>query len=68
MSRFGGGRYYLAEVQGSYDFLSPAWYSIMGHLRMAKLTWDLKRPSLEVYAVDPTTAACVASAQCTVSW
>lgn len=55
--RLGGGRYYLAEVQGSYDFLEPAWYSIMGHLRMVKQTWDRKRPSLEVYAVDPTTAA-----------
>ncbi len=57
LRRLGGGRYYLAEVQGSYDFLAPAWYSIMGHLRMAKLTWDRKRPSLEVYAVDPSTAA-----------
>jgi DNA gyrase inhibitor GyrI len=55
--QLGGGRYYLAEVQGSYDFLSPAWYSIMGHLRMAKLTWDRRRPSLEVYAVDPSAAA-----------
>ena len=57
MRRLGGGRYYLAEVQGSYDFLAPAWYSIMGHLRMAKLNWDRRRPSLEVYAVDPGTAA-----------
>jgi DNA gyrase inhibitor GyrI len=57
MRRLGGGRYYLTEVQGSYDFLEPAWYSIMGHLRMIKRKWDRKRPSLEVYAVDPTIAA-----------
>jgi hypothetical protein len=33
------------------------WYSIIAHLRMVKRKWDRKRPSLEVYAVDPTTAA-----------
>ena len=53
----GGGRYYLAEVQGSYDFLEPAWYSVMAHVRMIKAKWDRGRPSLEVYAVDPETAA-----------
>ncbi|MCF7984347.1 MAG: SRPBCC family protein [Thiohalocapsa sp.] len=54
--RLGGGRYYLTEVQGSYDFLEPVWYSVMAHLRMAKYTWDRKRPSLEVYVRDPSTA------------
>ncbi|MGB5830741.1 MAG: GyrI-like domain-containing protein [Thiohalocapsa sp.] len=57
IKRFGGGRYHLAELQGSYDFLEPTWYSVMGHLRMINRTWDRKRPSLEVYAVDPTIAA-----------
>jgi DNA gyrase inhibitor GyrI len=57
LRRLGGGRYYLTEVQGSYDFLEAVWYSVMAHLRMVKLNWDRKRASLEVYAVDPSTVA-----------
>lgn len=56
LKRFAGGRYFLTEVQGSYDFLGAAWYSIMGHLRMYKLRQDSARPSLEVYVVDPNSA------------
>jgi DNA gyrase inhibitor GyrI len=53
VKRFAGGRCFLTEVQGSYDFLGAAWYSVMGHLRMYRLKQDSARPSLEVYAVDP---------------
>lgn len=56
LKTFSGGRYFLTEVQGSYDFLGAAWYSIMGHLRMYKRKQDSTRPSLEVYAVDPSQA------------
>lgn len=56
IKRLGGGRFYEVEVQGSYDYLELAWYSIMSHLRMVKRRRDSKRAALEVYAVDPTTA------------
>jgi DNA gyrase inhibitor GyrI len=54
MKHFAGGRYFLTEVHGSYDFLGAAWYSVMGHLRMYRLKQDPKRPSLEIYSVDPS--------------
>jgi len=54
LKRFAGGRYFLTEVQGSYDFLGAAWYSVMAHVRMYKLRQDRARPSLEVYIVDPS--------------
>lgn len=48
----GGGHYYEVRLRGSYDFLEPAWYSAMAHVRMLKLKRDGSRPSLEVYAND----------------
>lgn len=54
VKQLGGGRAFVTEVQGSYDYLELAWYSLMAHLRMAKLRWDRARPSLEVYVNDPT--------------
>ncbi len=55
--RLGGGRYFATELQGSYDFLEPVWYSVMAHLRMHKVRQDKSRPSLEVYVNDPTKVA-----------
>lgn len=57
VKRLGGGRYFLTEVQGSYDFLDPAWHSLMSHLRMVRLRQDPNRPSLEVYENDPSRVA-----------
>jgi DNA gyrase inhibitor GyrI len=54
LKRLGGGRYYATELQGSYDFLTPVWYSVMAHLRMHKVRQDRSRPSLEIYINDPS--------------
>jgi DNA gyrase inhibitor GyrI len=57
VKNFAGGRYFLTELRGSYDFLEPAWSSLMAHLRMYRIKQDTGRPSLEVYAEDPRSVA-----------
>jgi DNA gyrase inhibitor GyrI len=57
VKEFAGGRYFLSELRGSYDFLEPAWSCLMAHLRMYRITQDTTRPSLEVYAEDPRSVA-----------
>ncbi|WP_296805395.1 SRPBCC family protein [Thiocapsa sp.] len=53
VKEFDGGRYFLTELRGSYDFLESAWHSLTAHLRMYRIKQDRTRPSLEVYAEDP---------------
>ncbi|RKT44825.1 SRPBCC family protein [Thiocapsa rosea] len=53
VKEFPGGRYFLTELRGSYDFLESTWHSLMAHLRMCRIKQDPSRPSLEVYAEDP---------------
>ena len=57
LKTLGGGRYFKVTLQGSYDFLELAWYAAMSHIRMKKLKFDPKRPSMEVYENDPNTVA-----------
>jgi DNA gyrase inhibitor GyrI len=54
VKQLGGGRYFMTEIQGSYDFMEPAWYSVMTHMRLYRLKKDGSRPSLEVYVTDPS--------------
>ena len=54
LKRLGGGRYYGTELQGSYQFLGPAWSAVMAHLRMVRARRDRSRPSLEIYVKDPS--------------
>ncbi|MCP3867795.1 MAG: GyrI-like domain-containing protein [Gammaproteobacteria bacterium] len=51
--QLGGGRHFKVTVEGSYDFLELAWYSVISHLRMFKIKLDKTRPSIEVYENDP---------------
>ena len=57
LKHFAGGAFEVTEVQGSYDFMELAWHAAMGHLRMAKRTWERTRPMLEIYVTGPDTAA-----------
>ena len=50
---FSGGRYYKMWLRGDYQFLDLAWYKIFSQVRMLKLKFDAKRPSLEIYENDP---------------
>jgi DNA gyrase inhibitor GyrI len=57
VKRLDGGRYFVTELQGSYQFLGPVWSSVMAHLQMHKIRRDRSRPCLEVYVNDPTKVA-----------
>ena len=48
-----GGKYFKVRLSGSYEFLELAWYSAINHLRMRKIKWLKKQPTLEAYPNDP---------------
>ena len=48
------GRYFRVTLRGGYEFLEAAWNSAFGHLRMAKLKYDGKRPPIEIYDTNPS--------------
>ena len=50
-----GGKYFKVRLKGSYEFLPNAWYSTMNHLRMRKIKFNKKLPSLETYINSPQT-------------
>ncbi len=47
------GQFYKVTLNGSYDFLEIAWNAAHAHIRMHKLKYAKRRPSLEVYTTDP---------------
>ncbi|MCH9699563.1 MAG: GyrI-like domain-containing protein [Gammaproteobacteria bacterium] len=50
------GEFYKVSLKGDYRFLEMAWYSAYNHLRMLKIKFHTKRPSLEVYINNPSAA------------
>ena len=45
--------YFLAQFMGPYDYLEYAWFEIFGHMKMKKIPFDWKKPSLEIYRSSP---------------
>ena len=53
----GAGKFFHVRLQGDYRFLGCAWNAATGHVRMQKYKLDKSRPALEVYTIQPGTAA-----------
>jgi uncharacterized protein YndB with AHSA1/START domain len=50
------GRYFVMRLTGSHEFLSSAWNTMYGQIKMLKLKIDKYQPTLEVYTVNPLQA------------
>ena len=53
LSEVAGGKYFKVRLTGGYQFLEHAWHSAINHLRLGKIKFNAKQPSLETYINAP---------------